>query len=183
MKYRRTMTEAIKLRWMPRWREPTIDDPNPEPSRYHKRGKAIIEVLRRLPKDAIRRLEESEPFLWLVPDVGELGHVHDFPMTYDDFGKRYTRILYLSPRLERFGHVSVVAMVAHELAHIVLLSEYPAVPSYDAHFEGEDAADELACAWGFGRELRKHHQLHRRPRRWTIIMHPRANRAVERDRR
>jgi hypothetical protein len=161
MKYHRTEAEARKLSWMPRWKEPTREDPNPEPSRHSKRGKAIIEVLRRLPGDAVERFGAAEPFHWLIPPTGHLGFVHDFSMTYDDFGNRFARVLFLSPRLERLSYPTVVAVVAHELAHACLLSECPVIPSYDAYWENEHAADELAASWGFASELTKLRQHYR----------------------
>jgi len=167
MKYYRTESEAMKLRWMPHWKKSTPCDPDPEPSRNQHRGKAIIEVLRRLPPEAVERLKEAEPFHWLIPSTGELGSVVDHRLTFDDFGNRYAKVLYLSPRLERLGYVSVVAVVAHELAHIVLTSECPPVPSYDAYWDAEDAADELAGLWGYSKEIKRHFQLHRRARRVT----------------
>ena len=55
--------------------------------------------------------------------------VHPFPWTVKEEGlRRYAKVLYLSPLLERRALDVVVAIVAHELAHIFLRhTPYPDV--------------------------------------------------------
>ena len=60
--------------------------------------------------------------------------------------------------LERASRDVIVAIVAHELAHIVLGHNLFTKDEYD---QQEQEAFELICDWGFEREARKHQAVNR----------------------
>ena len=99
--------------------------PNPEGTRRHR---AIAEVLCRVPTEWYEGLKEQvETFIWFIPHLESRGEVHPFPVTIYPETKEgdlrlrpYSKVLYLSPMLERAALDIGVAVIAHELAHIAL---------------------------------------------------------------
>lgn len=131
--------------------------PNPEQSVRHK---AIYEVLCSLPEEGYQKLiEKVELFNWYIPSHRVGGEVMPFPVTMtgeqleNDSFMDLSIVLYLSPRLEAACYDSVFAVVAHELAHLVLDHKLFIREGYD---DQEKEAWELVAKWGFGREARKH---------------------------
>ena len=131
--------------------------PNPEQSVRHY---AIYDVLCSLPEEGYQKLvEKVEFFFWHIPWHRVGGEVMPFPATVtgeqlgDESIIDHSVVLYLSPRLETSCYDSVVAVIAHELAHIVLGHKLFIGEGYD---DQENEAWELVEKWGFGREARKH---------------------------
>ncbi len=133
-----------------------------------KRRKALIEVLRRIPEDEFQKLTEAfeSGYTWFIPDYSTRGSVRPFFATVYPEGKEgskhqlapYAPIVYLSPVLETSAWDIVVAVIAHELAHIALGHTLmtQSVDEYDAQ---EDAVFNRLCEWEFEREAKKHRSL------------------------
>jgi hypothetical protein len=128
---------------------------------------AIYEVLRRLPDGPFRRLEAKiDEFQWFIPHVEVRAMVQPFFMNYpaeepakDRLTLRpYAKVLYLNPTLERAAWDVTVAIVAHELAHIILDHAVTMVKpqAYDSQ---ESEVREALRRWGFEREAKKHDAL------------------------
>jgi hypothetical protein len=119
------------------------------------RNEAVHEVLRRIPKKDYRTLTKMiDDFLWFIPPDSVRGKIHPFPCTTEEEGLvPHAKVLYLSPSLEKGAFDITVAIVAHELAHLVLgHNMYPKAQEAVAQ---EDAAWELIRKWGFEREEKK----------------------------
>ncbi len=128
---------------------------------------ACLNVLMRLPqKDFVRLKRKADSFHWFIPDAGTLGLLHPFPPTVPERklqtqrGKpprtivEMARVLYLSPYLE--GELAVaIAVVAHELAHVVLNHEL--VTNSNRQDEAQEAqAWAKVREWGFTKEERQY---------------------------
>lgn len=139
-----------------------VNGPNPNESRRHR---ALAEVLCTMSNgDYARLLKASLTFDWFIPQpwqracVQPVGHVVTEKPT-KGLTRCYARILYLSPQLEAAAWDVLLAIVAHEVAHIVLghqLIGNDAV--YDAQ---EEEAFQTICAWGFEEEAKKHRRVGR----------------------
>jgi hypothetical protein len=126
------------------------------------RHQAIEEVLRRLPKDAYAALvKKSDTFNWFIPYEESGGEVMPFLCTLPEKKNRagMAVVLYLSPLLERRGFKSVVATVAHELAHIFLEHKLFGAKDYEAQ---ENDAWETIRRWGFATEDRANKRFYQR---------------------
>lgn len=164
--YNRTFEEALELIWIPAW--------GLCPDLYEKRTAAILEVARRLPNEIVETLEaKADSFHWFIPKPRILAGVYPFPITFkgtkeeeksSEFGivGRFSKVLYLSPNLEKTSFAIAVASVAHELAHIVLNHPTAGVPKPRIYWAAEKAAWKLVDSWGFSREAKKHAQLYKR---------------------
>ena len=108
------------------WPGSGVMGPDPEQSTRHY---AIMEVLRSIPQDDYDCLKDAvDSFDWYIPHYDVYGEVRPFPIsvykkTETDTEHAYAKVLYLSPRLEQSAAAIVLAVVAHELAHIIL--EHP----------------------------------------------------------
>ncbi len=128
---------------------------------------AIIEVLRRIPEPDYSKLRAlADDFYWFIPDKETRAGVYPLPVTVQDAVgpggaklRPYCRALYLSPTMEQAAFDIAVAIVAHELAHIVLGHGLFTLP--DQYQSQEDEAFDRICSWGFGREARKHRAVNR----------------------
>ena len=129
------------------------------------RHRAIAHVLCSIPPGDYQRLTDLVcSFCWFVPDYQTYGEIQPFGITVEEegvpFGDAYSKVLYLSPRLEGAAWDITVAAVAHELAHIVL--EHSVVPRPDEYDPQEAAAWLRVCDWGFEREAKKYEALNKR---------------------
>ncbi len=132
-----------------------------------RRHTAIKEVLQTIPEDIYKKLIDSiDDFVWFIPHEYTYGGVHPFPTTIPKqtlkTGKTSnstSNVLYLSPTLEKddIKWPVVVAVVAHELAHIALGHELMAKNKEYNVQEGE--VYESLCKWGFEEEAIKHQRL------------------------
>jgi len=128
-----------------------------------KRRHATKDVLLSMPHDDYEVLKrKKDTFTWFVRDYAEGACVYPFPATIcreegDDTQQKrtgYALVLYLSPMLERAAYDRVVAVIAHELAHIVLDHD-PFPHQRDQDDAQEKEAWDRVCQWGFARETRK----------------------------
>jgi len=131
------------------------------------RNLAILEVLRRIPEkdyQELVKIDEKDLFQWFIPHYEEFALCYPFPITHPEEPfknltfKDFTRVaraevLYLSPLLEEQELEIVIAVIAHELAHIVLGHQTIFVEDYETQ---EKEAWELINKWGFKKELRKY---------------------------
>jgi Zn-dependent protease with chaperone function len=133
-----------------------------------KRQVALAYVLTRIPENDYRRLAGAiDTFSWFIPQTWKRGSCELFPLTFHEEqptdGARPIQgalVIYLSPTLQRTPADVLVAIVAHELAHVVLKHNLFTSPSqYDAQ---EEEADRLVCQWGFEREHLRHKKNKRR---------------------
>jgi len=130
---------------------------------------AIATVLCRIPETDYQKLKEAaRSFTWFIPLYEEYGIVYPFAVTHGGegsgtgrIGRAYARVLYLSPRLERSARDIVIAVVAHELAHIAVCEEYSHPDSAEGKTQ-EDIVFQRICEWGFRREAEKHRALNKR---------------------
>ena len=123
---------------------------------------AIAEVLCSMPEDSYRKLaDQADSFSWFLPPVETLGLCYPFGGIVEDEKKRYVRVLYLSPQLESAAFSSILAVVAHELAHLVLGHDlFPSGP--DEYNAQEAAAWKLAADWGFEQEVQRMQAIYKR---------------------
>ena len=134
--------------------------PGPEESQRHL---AIAIVLSDLPENDYQKLVQAvDAFHWHVPHYDQLGEICPFWPNYEQ-GElpQVARILYLSPRLESGALSIAVAVVAHELAHIVLNHNLIVGEEYDAQ---EDATWSLVIKWGFGKAVKRRNAMRKRQR-------------------
>lgn len=127
---------------------------------------AILEVLRRLPEKDYRRLEEldgNNEFQWFIPNPCWLGGAYPFPANI--YGETegnmelapYAKVIYLSPVIEDGVEYEIaVAVVAHELAHIIL--SHKVRPDPNTYDKQEKEAWEKVIEWSFKEEERKHRE-------------------------
>ena len=150
-KFYRSEGEALEFEWIPRW--------GISPNWDGRRNRAILDIASRLPEEAAKNLEQkADTFNWFIPSHGSLAGVHPFPITHCDpakLGLKFSRVLYLSPKLEQKNYDIVIACIVHELAHIILDRPMES-PSPNAYCENEKEAWNLVSKWGFAKEARKH---------------------------
>lgn len=147
------------------WPGVELGGPDHRGSRRHS---AIATVLGRIPEDDYRKLKEAaRSFTWFIPLYEEYGMVYPFPVTHPGEESKTgqtesacARVLYLSPRLEEAAWDIVVAVVAHELAHIAVCHEL--FPDGAQDQTQEDIVFQRVCEWGFQREAEKHRALNKR---------------------
>ncbi len=143
------------------WPGGGIMGPDPEQSRRHK---AVAEVLCCIPEEDYQKLSNEllDQFQWFIPHHEIRGMVYPFfadifpeedPETKLSL-KPYAQVIYLSPVLEKSAYDIVVAIVAHEIAHIVLGHKIMVGAEYETQ---EQEAFDLICKWGFEKEAKKHH--------------------------
>lgn len=150
------------------WPDADFFGPDPEKSIRHW---AIAEVLCSIPTDDYERLRAlAGMFTWFIPHPETYGCGLPFyaqwpeePLGGDVERAPYALVLYLSPLLERASCSIAVAVVAHELAHLVLGHPLEVDPRLE---EGlEEQAWALVRKWGFEKEERAHRALRTRCRR------------------
>jgi hypothetical protein len=107
------------------------------------RSKAAIDIMRRIPGEDFKKLK-THPCEWYLPIKNNLGEVKSF---------NQSKIIYLSPELENMSFDRVKAVVAHELAHVVLNHDLQPGEKYK---QQEDEAWGLASQWGLEQEVKKH---------------------------
>ena len=137
--------------------------PDVEESRRHL---AVYEVLTTIPDEAYGALKaQVDCFAWFIPHVEIHGKVDRWPaQVYPRKQKGrigeapYVDVLYLSPMLEMRPFYLVLAVVAHELAH--LASKHSLLCDADLYDKQEREAWELVDRWGYEREHRLHQQWH-----------------------
>jgi hypothetical protein len=104
----------------------------------------IQRVLSLLPTNDLEALVETD-FLFLAP-ADHLGLVFTWPRTVST-GQR---VVYLSPKLLSLPTTELQAIVAHELAHVLLNhDDAPSSQAAEIAAEGEKEADEMLKKWGF----------------------------------
>jgi hypothetical protein len=141
----------------------------PDPECEGRRVQAVVEVLSRLPEDAYHVLVKLvDSFTWFLPHYGVRGMITPFYSTVTPRKKRnelkivpYAKVLYLSPVLEGSAHDIVVAVVVHELAHLILGHNETGVDD-STYLKQEAEVYNAICRWGFEKEAKKHSQMHRR---------------------
>ena len=90
------------------------------------RLRALAHVLRVIPKrDYNRLVSRLDTFRFFIPDRDVSGlidrfHANVYPEDDSAAPRPYARVVYFSPTLENDTTDMLVAVVAHELAHIVL---------------------------------------------------------------
>lgn len=137
---------------------------DPQESRRHG---AIAEVLCRMSDEGYDKLaQQAGTFAWFIPEAGMRAGVWHFTppsirnaLEHADQDRSWgevldARILYLSPVLEKATWDHLVAIVAHELAHIALGHDSTHVCS-DEYEAPEEEAFKAAVEWGFARETKK----------------------------
>ena len=124
------------------------------------RHNAIIEVLRRIPELEYKNLLDfADDFYWFIPPPRLGGFILPAPATYTpelSTGQKlipHSKVLYLSPALEKSAWDIVVATVAHELTNIALQHKTFHSPEVDETLEKE--AFERMISWGFEIETKK----------------------------
>lgn len=128
-----------------------------------KRNIALIEVLRRIPKkdyqDIIIKFNKTL-FHLFIPGHKNFGYVHSFPITHPKESRSKKRdrearaeVLYLSPILEKQNKEIIVAVVAHEIAHIFL--KHSTIYYGEKLNTQEKEAWQLIIKWGFESEFKK----------------------------
>jgi hypothetical protein len=162
--------------------------PNPLQSIRHQ---AIYEVLATMPDADYEKLKtERHTFFWFIPDWRQRGEVHPFPATVYPPRRKgkglrlapYSKVLYLSPRLERAAWSQTLAVVAHELAHIVRVHDLHA--PYERYKQQEEEAWTSVREWGFAKEEKKHEAVSKWYESWDqYIVRKIKARALLRDRR
>jgi len=126
----------------------------------NKRHLALHQVLCDIPEDDYQTLVDMiDDFNWFIPDVDLWGTVRPFIASSEEEGyARHAKVLYLSPTLENFTIEQIIAVVAHELAHLLLgQSVFP--ESVSDSEEGEDEAWELVMKWGYQKNIEAHAKL------------------------
>ena len=98
----------------------------------------------------IRSPEETDAFFnrqplhWFIPHAEQSGELHPYPSA--------CRVLYLAPRLEKAAWSTAIAVVAHEIAHVILgHSLFPG----ERYEQQENEAWALVARWGFEIEAKK----------------------------
>ncbi len=138
----------------------------PEPSVRHR---AVAEVLCSIPEDDYERLKEAfkKGYEWFIPPyiirgLVQLFYVTVYPKEVEGTTLQpdpYVPVIYLSPVLERTRWDIVVAVVAREIARVVLGYRVRAAEEYKAQ---EEAVFDLICKWGFERETKKYRAVNKR---------------------
>jgi hypothetical protein len=132
-----------------------------------RRSSAIKEVLQTIPEDVYKKLIDSiDDFVWFLPHEHTHGGLLPFFTTTPKRVLKATgrtinsssNVLYLSPMLENddIEWAVVVAVVAHELAHIALAHEL--ITNLEEETIKEDEVYKSLCEWGFKEEAIKHRE-------------------------
>jgi len=133
------------------------------------RYRAIGEVLRRIPDEDYQKLNSKiDEFEWFIPHEHLLGNGHPFlggiEAVKDEAGKitlaAHAQVIYLSPILEKRAWDIVVAVVAHELAHLAI--GHSLVSDGNDYDIKENEAWECVLKWGFDKEAKKHRASQKR---------------------
>ena len=111
------------------------------------REKALIKVLRIIPDEDYEKLKKDnyQKYQFFIESKDNFGKVHLL-----EYQTKF--ILYLNPILEGLGIDRVIAVAAHELAHIVL----DHIPGELINEQQEIQAWNRVCEWGFDKEARNH---------------------------
>jgi len=161
--YHRDVEQLIKDFLWPRC---GLFDPYYAPQRLQ----AIAKVLCRLPEHDYEKLRAVEDtFTWFIPHYYSHGWIEPvFATIFEEMTDSpgieylpYTKLLYLSPRLEEAAWDIVVAVVGHELAHLVLGHKAMGIKEGEYAVQ-EQAAFDLLCEWGFDLEAKKLRAMHKR---------------------
>ena len=145
------------------WPEYGFGGPDPEQSTRHA---ALAEVLCSIPEDDYCKLvSKADSFQWFIPDDMVLGMNYPFHATVLPEEEPesllqempYAHLIYLSPVLERRAWDVAVAVVAHELAHVIL--GHSLRVREEQYQDQEEAAFRRICVWGFEVEAKKHRAL------------------------
>jgi hypothetical protein len=139
------------------WQQGGLGAPDPERSC---RDRAVAHVLCQMPESDYWQLAGLSRDFWFqlfVPKDPAFGKLEAFDFhregLYGTGERPRVRVLYLSPTLESLPWSIVVAVVAHELAHVVLRHEVP-LPCAERD-QKEREAWSLAETWGYKEEVRK----------------------------
>ena len=119
---------------------------------------ALAVVLLTLPQDDYNKLRKEF-------EEADLSFYIPHPATYGEI-RPEEQFVYFSPLLERVAFSRVLAVVAHELAHIVLGHHRKLAVTPEEEKKREEEAWALVRKWGFEREARIH--LAQRKRRETM---------------
>ena len=134
---------------------------------HDRRHFALEYVLCRIPEADYRRLADAiDTFCWFIPPAWKRASIELLPATYEKAfsngpPSRGARVVYFSPSLERTPGDILYAIVAHELAHVVLNHKLQTatLEEYDVQ---EEEALRCICGWGFKREAMRHKANKRR---------------------
>jgi len=116
--------------------------------RQNQRSLATAHVLCTIPDRDYRSLVGmAKSLLWFIPDFREFGSIH--ALVAGDIRRREprTKLIWLSPLLDRTEWDAAVAVIAHEMAHLVV----PVELSID---DQEDGIWGRVANWGFESEMR-----------------------------
>ena len=130
---------------------------------------ALVDVLLRMPEDDYRRLVDMiDDFEWFIPD--DQIHGMNCPLRATVFPEKepgsrlqpasYAHTIYLSPLLETWACDTVIAVVAHELAHFILGHSLWTQPKQNQDQEAD--VFQRICAWGFEKEAKKYRAVCKR---------------------
>ena len=136
-----------------------------EDSKGSRRYVAVIEVLRRLPDDDYGTLVDgNDTFDVFVPHEQVHGMVMPFFSKFQEAPlshggqeinfKISPRVMYLSPWLEKAAWDILVAVVAHEFAHLILGHRLSGLPK-EIEQRQESEVDEYLQSRGFEKEEKK----------------------------
>src|ERR1041384_3445188 len=119
----------------------------------NRRHEAILCVMCQISNaDYASLVKQLDAWSWFIPDARIYGMVEPVPCGGGQDGLH--RIIYLSPLLEKETPDVLVAVVAHELAHIALGHEmFNQNDKYEKH---EKQVFQRLCEWGFTAEAKKH---------------------------
>jgi len=144
------------------WPTEGFEDPDPLKDTRHW---AIYEVLCSIPEEDYRKLEKSsKEFWWFIPYYYTQGFIVPLSVTHFPRAKGgikrmpYSKVLYLSPLLEKTSGDITLAIVAHEIAHLVLNHD----PIPEDYGRQENEAWGLVRKWGFKQEAKKYHAMIKR---------------------
>ena len=125
-----------------------------------RRYEAVVEVLQRMPEPDYSQLCDAiDTFEWFIPPLWKRGEVIGFwsSFTATEGLKPHPRVIYLAPSLEDEQAVEwdvLIAIVAHELAHVVL--NHSVMPSTQKYAVLEKEVEDRLVVWGFEKEQQAH---------------------------
>jgi hypothetical protein len=133
------------------WPVHGISDVAPEESRRHF---ALAAVLTHLPKRDFQRFADAmENITWFIPDWRVRAWTQPVRRLVEgDESAGHPAFLYLSPMLENEPYALLLAVVAHEVAHLVLGHTYL---HHDdrTDLRQEEEAWQKAASWGLEQEV------------------------------
>ncbi len=151
-KLRRTIDEV-------QWGDKTFYQPgeglgDPEAG-YSERRRVLLYVLATLPDEDYEKLcgLQYEVFLWIPPLCG-YGFIRPIPPLEEE--DKIMKLVYLSPELEALNEKIVLAVIAHELAHLVL--DHKLWGSFELDEKQEKEAWDQVRKWGFEEEIKANHK-------------------------